>query len=149
MAHVMTAAASTFATFGISATVKATPPGGSIDVSDRPWIITQLSVTTAGGVAELSGSDGLTVARTYYNRASSSGKSPARHLSMTVIVVAASEGAANSANVALLPGTVLTVTCASHPDAADSWELQSMDVTGSNTEHTTYSITALRSVAAT
>lgn len=145
----MTAATSNFATFGITATVKATPPGGTIDVTDRPWIITQLSVTTAGGVAELAGSDGLTVARTYFNRASSSGKSPARQLTMTVIVVAANEAAANSANVALLPGTLLTVTSATHKDAEDTWELQSMDVTGSNTEYTTYSITALRSVAAT
>lgn len=144
MAHLINAATDKVPVFGNDASISI----GTAPAVTMPWIVTQLSVTTAGGVVELANSDGMTVARTYYNRASTTGKSYARQLTMTVVVVATDEAAAKTANVAKLPGTVMTITCGTHPDANDTWEIQSMDATGSNTEHATFSITAMRAVSA-
>jgi hypothetical protein len=43
----------------------------------------------------------------------------------------------------------MTITSTTHGDFADTWEIQSMDPTGTNTDHASFQITALRAVTAT
>lgn len=142
MAHTITAATNKVPVFGLDMSV-------TIATVAMPWIVTQASCTTGGGMASLTNGDGMTVARTYFNRASSSAKSYDRQLTMTVVVVKDTETNAKTANAAQLPGTEMAITSSTHPDFQDSWEIQSMDPTGTNTDHASFQITALRALSAT